>query len=590
MDNDRKNNKDFDQTRQDQSAESEKTRDPKTNKSENADGDQVFADNSAENGSAKLSKGDREKAEAGSESSETSAEGSDQEKPNWARELDGTFHSEEDSDTNVRKNRQSLSKGKRIIIAIGGALLILLIAAGTFAMSFYSEVQEAERVLLEDQVFEEEYSADIEAAFSERTLNIALIGFDRGWNREELGEYLFRPDMLAVFSINFDTEQVSVVRIPRDSYVPIHGTGGHYDKINHSYYYGYQRAQGEDKHEEGIKNTIHTMSNVLGGIPIHYYVSVDMYSVIELVDAMGGIYFEVEEEIIDKHWEVGRVLVPEGPQIMDGVTFLRYLQYRDDKTGQDYGRMDRQMRLLRETFIYLRQEGKITDIPKTYRIYKDYVETDLSYTQIAALAYYALELDISDPDEILSFYTLQGGGQMKDGIWYQVISDSNRREVIKEVFGVEAEPWPPIVLEDSPEYIEKQRQKELEERRKNGGREEEEKDDFEEQAELRDQEESGEETEETAQDELADEQDDSDEISSIDKERITVPDLEGKTVQEAQLLLEEVGLEVGEVSGRAYSFLDEGLIIYSIPQAGGVTTVGSKVDLTISEGPRNGDN
>ena len=577
MDNDREKNKDFDQAR-----------DPKTNKSENTAGDQVSADNSAENGSARQSKGDTEKAEAGSESSEFPAGSSDQEKPNGSRELEGTFNLNEDSDSRGWNIWQQLSKGKITIIAIGGALLILLIAAGTYAMIFYSDVQEAERVLLDDQVFEEEYGADIDAAFSERTLNIALLGFDRGWNREAYGEYLFRPDMLALFSINFDTDQVSVVRIPRDSYVPIHGSGGYHDKINHSYFAGYYRAQGDERHEEGMRTTLQTVSNVLGGIPIHYYVSVDMYSVIELVDAMGGIYYEVEEEIIDKHWEIGRVLVPEGPQIMDGKTYLRYLQYRDVQTSQDLGRMDRQMNLLRETFIYLRQEGKITDIPATYRIYKDYVETDLSYTQIAALAYYGLELDISDLDEALSFYTLPGHGQTKDGIWYQVLSDSDRREVIKEVFGVEAEPWPPIVLEDSPEYIEEQRLKEREERQADNDREE--KEDRDQEGDFQEQDEPGEETVEVEQDEPADEQDDSDETSFIDKERVTVPDLEGKTVNEAQLLLKEIGLEVGAVSGRAYDFLDEDLIVYSIPQSGGVTTAGSEVDLIISEGPRNGDN
>lgn len=491
------------------------------------------------------------------------------------REKDNKFDQSQHS-------RQPLSRGKKFLIVFGGALLILLIAAGVYAMNFYSDVQEAERVLLEDQVFEEEYGVDVDAAFSERTLNIALLGFDRGWNREAYGEYLFRPDMLAVFSINFDTEEVSVVRIPRDSYVPIYGTGGFYDKINHSYFSGYYRAQEGERHEEGIRTVLQTVSNVLGGIPIHYYVSVDMYSVIELVDAMGGIYYEVEEEIIDKHWEVGRVLVPEGPQIMDGKTYLRYLQYRDAETAQDKGRMDRQMNLLRETFIYLRQEGKVTDIPATYRIYKDYVETDLSYTQIAALAYYALELDISDIDETLDFHTLQGGGQMKDGVYYHVLYDSDRREIIKEVFGFEAEPWPTIVLEDSPEYIEEQRQKELEERRGNGDREGPE-----------DREESEAVDDDLQQDLDNDQADDSNETSMTvpgTRERVQVPDLEGKTVNNAKRLLWELGLDVGEISSRHYNFLDEGEIIYSSPMAGAITTVGSKVNLVISEGPRNAGN
>ena len=348
---------------------------------------------------------------------------------------------------------------KKVILIAAGVLVLLLLAAGTYVLAFYNQIQEPQRMLLEEVIFEEEYA--ISEVFPGHIVNIGLMGFDRGWNRENMGEDLFRPDMLAVLSINFDTDQISVVRIPRDSYVPIHGMGGIHDKINHSFYYGYQFGKGEDSDADGIRYTLQTVSNALGGIPLHYYISVDMYSIIELVDALGGVYYDVEETIYDEYWNVGAVLVPEGPQVMDGKTFLRYLQYREDKTNQDIGRIDRQMNLLKETFYYLREQGRITDLPATYRIYKDYVETDLSYKQIAALAYYARDLNVSDSN--LHFYTVPGGGQMKDGIWYQVINENERVRIIKEVFGIDAEPWPSLVLEDSPEYLEEQERLRLEE-------------------------------------------------------------------------------------------------------------------------------
>ncbi len=565
MDNDRNKDKEYDQSREDKKKENEDFRE---------------------------SKADSQGVEVSSEVSEETSTDNNDEKPNWIEELSETFNPDGDGDPQKQEVRRPLSRGKKFLIAFGGALLILLIAAGTYAMNFYSDVQEAERILLVEHTFEEDSGVDVDAAFSERTLNIALLGFDRGWNREAYGEYLFRPDMLAIFSIDFDRDEVSVVRIPRDSYVPIYGAGGYHDKINHAYASGYWRGQGEEEsHEKGITTVLQTMSNVLGGIPIHYYVSVDMYSVIELVDAIGGVYYEVEEEIIDKHWEIGRVLVPEGPQIMDGKTYLRYLQYRDAQSAQDQGRMDRQMNLLRETFIYLRQEGKITDIPATYRIYKDYVETDLNYTQIAALAYYGLELDISDIDETFQFFTLQGGGQMRDGVYYHVLYDSDRREVIKKVFGVEAESWPPIVLEDSPEYIEEQRQKELEERQGSDDRDK--REDIEDREDHEKDEESEDADNGQQQDHDADRADDSDDTSLSApeiRERVQVPDLEGMTIDEARRKLSEYDLEVGEVTSRHYNFLDEGLIIHSRPFPGSTVRVGSEVEITVSAGPRDEDN
>ena len=478
-----------------------------------------------------------------------------------------------DRENNINHNREQpgktkkpFSTGKKALLAVGGTLILLFLIAGTYVLAFYSEVKEPERVLLDDTAFEEKYDAGVEDVFSERIVNIGLLGFDRGWNREAYGEYLFRPDMIAVFSLNFETDQISVVRIPRDSYVPIHGMGGTHDKINHAYYFGYYYGGGDDSHADGIRYTLQTVSNVLGGIPIHFYFSVDMYSVIELVDAMGGIYYEVEEEIIDKHWEVGRVLVPEGPQIMDGKTFLRYLQYRDDATGQDYGRIDRQMNLLKETFLYLREKGRIADIPATYRIYKDYVETDLTYTQIAALAYYARDIDVTE--QTLGFYTLQGGGQMKDGIWYQVLREGDRLQVIDQVFGIDAERWPPIVLEDSPEYIEEQKRKEQEERE-----------------EVKwEQEESRKEEREEAKDpdEKQEEAADGDEGPA---ERAEVPNLRGMSLQQAESLLIDHGFTVGEVVTRTSYLIEEGLVISSDPPFGSRWRTGLEVGLVVSEGP-----
>ncbi|MDZ4132333.1 MAG: hypothetical protein U1E11_04280, partial [Dethiobacteria bacterium] len=141
----------------------------------------------------------------------------------------------------------------------------------------------------------------------------------------------------------------------------------------------------------------------------------------------------------------------------DGTNYLRYMQYRDSKSKQDYGRIERQTNLLRETYQYLRENSRISDIPIIYRIYKDYVDTDLSYKKISALANYFMKADLNEQN--MHFYTLGGASQMKDGIYYEVISQEQRLEIIEKVFGMTVEPWPPIVLKDSPEYTQEQERK-----------------------------------------------------------------------------------------------------------------------------------
>jgi polyisoprenyl-teichoic acid--peptidoglycan teichoic acid transferase len=361
---------------------------------------------------------------------------------------------------------------KKILLIAGAVLALLLLTGGLVSLAFYYQIQETQQVVLdeganppeiiiaENTVDEEEtVREEIGTQFPEHIVNIGLLGFDRGWGREDRGHYMFRPDVQAVISIDFEKDQVSVVRIPRDSYVPIHGAGGFHDKINHSYMYGYYAGGGDDQNADGIRYTLMTVSDVLGGIPIHYYISVDMYSVIALVYVLGGIHYDVEERIEDEVWIYGVLLPPIEPgyQLLDGTNYMRILQYRDAKSSQDHGRIERQGKLLTETYRYLRKNGRISDIPAIYRIYKQYVDTDLSYKKISALANYFLKIDLTDDN--LHFFTLQGSTQMKDGIYYEIIDQDQRLEIIEKAFGLIVEPWPPIILKDSPEYIQEQERK-----------------------------------------------------------------------------------------------------------------------------------
>jgi anionic cell wall polymer biosynthesis LytR-Cps2A-Psr (LCP) family protein len=70
-----------------------------------------------------------------------------------------------------------------------------------------------------------------------KTVNLVLLGFDRSAARDT-GTSLFRPDTIIIAAIDTRSASISMVSIPRDSYVQIHGRD-RYDKINHSYMYGY---------------------------------------------------------------------------------------------------------------------------------------------------------------------------------------------------------------------------------------------------------------------------------------------------------------------------------------------------------------
>ncbi len=281
-------------------------------------------------------------------------------------------------------------------------------------------------------------------SLSGNVINIALLGFDRSASKDN--QYsIFRPDTIMIASINLRNAEVKLVNIPRDSYVQIAGTEI-YDKINHSYMYGYYSAgEDEDMHLSGLKTTLMTIRDFLGGMPVHGYISIDMDGAATIIDSIGGIYYDVEFDVRSDFGR-GRVLVEEGYQLLDGENFMQYVRTRAAAQGGERGRSGRQQNILITMFDQLRGPAGIIKIPLLLNALRNNVETELNSFQISALGIFGLRVN---PAEIETFI-FSGQGRLSDrngqNIWYLVIDEEKRVEIIREVFGVTVEKRPPITL------------------------------------------------------------------------------------------------------------------------------------------------
>ncbi|MCR5590734.1 MAG: Stk1 family PASTA domain-containing Ser/Thr kinase [Lachnospiraceae bacterium] len=69
-------------------------------------------------------------------------------------------------------------------------------------------------------------------------------------------------------------------------------------------------------------------------------------------------------------------------------------------------------------------------------------------------------------------------------------------------------------------------------------------------------------------------------------EQITMPDLVGKTEEEAKVLIDEEGLSIGTVAEEDSDTVDKGKVISQAPAAGGMVDKGTAVDLKVSLGKK----
>lgn len=351
-----------------------------------------------------------------------------------------------------RKRNKKYSMLKKLII-----LFFVLVFLTSAAFAFFPE-RFIERSPVASTVDRIDY-------LEGETLNIALLGFDRSAARDS--QYsLFRPDTIMIAALNLNTGKVALVSIPRDSYVQINGTNI-YDKINHSYMYGYYRtAEDANPHLGGIETVIRTIEDFLGGIAIHDYVIVDMDGAKDIIDSIGGVEIDVEKEVRSNYGR-GDILVAAGKQRLDGATFMQYVRSRADNLGGERGRTQRQQKALIAMFRQLLSPGGLVTLPPFYRAVNENIDTTLTPLQMLTLVFFGLRLDYDQ----IEGYVFAGEGKLsnRDGqnIYYLVIDGDYRVEIIENVFGltvgrleepylpgpVTAEPHPEDDLEIEPEPL-----------------------------------------------------------------------------------------------------------------------------------------
>ena len=234
-------------------------------------------------------------------------------------------------------------------------------------------------------------------------------------------------DANLVLAINFDTKEISMISIARDCLATAPGYSGFY-KFNCIFNVG----GGIKNPKEGLALSCRAAEEWLGGISIPYYYGVDFQALTDLVDMIGGIDFDVDIALTTLN---GKKISP-GRRHLDGDGVLAYMRMRRSVDGLDSNRTARQRKMLVAIFKKLKQEGKLSMVPDLLKTMGNNVYTNTSLAQTVALANFANEIDV---DKIQT-YSIQGYMQYNYDWRYCFIDQQNRIDIIKTVYGIQAEP------------------------------------------------------------------------------------------------------------------------------------------------------
>ena len=283
----------------------------------------------------------------------------------------------------VKKKRKHKLLRRILIFLV--VVILLLYALGSIALRMLGIQADLDVSAIKSLISEEVLNNTSMSGYT----NIALFGVDS--RDEDLGEGN-RTDVMMIASINNSTGDIKLVSVYRDTYLDI--GDGNYQKANAAYAYG------------GAEQAI-TMLNTNLDLDITDYVTIGFAGVADLIDTVGGVEIEVDEDEIEHlnnyqstmAEELGREYVEvttTGTQTLNGLQAVAYcrIRYTD---GGDFTRTERQRKVLTQTISKLKSAGPLTMIQAAQDLSSE-IETSLSMTEIASLAVKALSMDISGTD------------------------------------------------------------------------------------------------------------------------------------------------------------------------------------------------
>ena len=237
-------------------------------------------------------------------------------------------------------------------------------------------------------------------------------------------------DTIIVGTYNPKEQTASLLSIPRDTFVgknPAAGSG--YDKINSVY---------QKKGAEGVLEKV----NNLTGLDIQYYMLIDNQALIELVDVIGGVEFNVPINMnYDDTSQKLHIHLKAGMQKIDGDKAEQLLRFRKNNNGttypeeyggNDYGRMRTQREFMIATAKQTLQAKNILKIKDIIDIVYEYVDTNLSISTIKDYVPYAINMDINTIQSVV----IPGAsyGPPKYPLWFFIANEKETAALMKQLY------------------------------------------------------------------------------------------------------------------------------------------------------------
>jgi LCP family protein required for cell wall assembly len=241
-------------------------------------------------------------------------------------------------------------------------LVALLVVVGSIAGGAYLWFHESVAAVVASTPDVKIAAKRLDVALPGQPATALVVGYDR--RAGEGAGTKSRSDTVMLVRADPDTKSVSLLSFPRDLFVEIHcpGRGTFNARINGAY------------SECGTKGTLETV-RALTDVPINYLITVNFRGFRKLVDAVGGIWLDVDRRYFnDRGGDFGYATINlfPGYQKLGGYQALDFVRYRH--TDSDLYRVARQQLFVRAFKDQVKSSAGPLDLPRIVKTITDNVE------------------------------------------------------------------------------------------------------------------------------------------------------------------------------------------------------------------------
>ncbi|ETI69711.1 LCP family protein [Neobacillus vireti] len=308
----------------------------------------------------------------------------------------------------ARVSQKKKGRKKRIFIWIFVPLLIVVLSGAGYATFLLNKAESVINKSYKPVNTTSKRATQVNPDMD--NISILLMGVDAAKSREKQYGEAIRTDALLVATLNKKEKSVKLLSIPRDSYVHIPEKDT-YTKINHAHAYG------------GAKLTIETVQELLD-IPIDYYVKINFYAFIDVVNALGGIEADVPYAISEKDSEDNHnaIRLKPGVQTLTGEQALALARTRHKDT--DVMRGMRQQEIIKSIFKKALSVGSFSKHADMIDAVGSNMETNMSFNDMKSLMDYGL----AGSGLTIDTLNLKGDDEYINKIYYYKLDKQNLEE------------------------------------------------------------------------------------------------------------------------------------------------------------------